>query len=77
MNAAPSDDALQIHAQACARDEDGYIDPDLGFFVFTSAYLRRAGACCGKTCRHCPWDAAEQARAGRRSGAPAWAWDIP
>ncbi|GJM23252.1 MAG: hypothetical protein DHS20C15_31670 [Planctomycetota bacterium] len=72
MNVPPSPRALELHALACERGDDGYVDPEHGFFVFSSAALRRAGACCGRTCRHCPWDAGEQARAGREAGAPAW-----
>lgn len=26
-----------------------------GFYVFTAAYHRRRGACCGSGCRHCPF----------------------
>ncbi len=47
--------ADELHAQAVARNEDGYIDPDSGLFVLTSAYLSRR-PCCGNRCRHCPWD---------------------
>ena len=69
---APSPRALAAHASACERGEHGYMDPDLGLFVFTSVYLRLTGRCCGNTCRHCPFDAGEQELAGRRPGAPAW-----
>lgn len=26
------------------------------YVVFTAAYHRRRGYCCGSGCRHCPWD---------------------
>ena len=25
------------------------------YLVFTEAYHRRRGTCCGSGCRHCPW----------------------
>ncbi|KAG8556052.1 hypothetical protein GDO81_017910 [Engystomops pustulosus] len=35
--------------------QDGYTDPQTGYFVFTRlAHLRR-GKCCGSACRHCPF----------------------
>ncbi len=33
--------------------EDYYLER--GFLVFTAAYLRRRGFCCGNGCRHCPY----------------------
>lgn len=33
---------------------DFYFDPD-GLMVFTAAYHRRRGYCCGNDCRHCPY----------------------
>jgi hypothetical protein len=53
------------HAAAEARGEAGYMDPRTGLFVMTAGYLRRRGYCCGKGCRHCPYPAQEQRRAGR------------
>jgi hypothetical protein len=53
-------DASEIarrHDAAVARGEPGYVDPATGLFVLTSAYLRERGSCCGKGCRHCPYDA--------------------
>jgi len=35
-------------------DEDFYYDGP--FLVFTAAYLRKRGNCCGNDCRHCPYD---------------------
>ena len=34
--------------------EDFYYDGP--FAVFTAAYLRKRGTCCGNGCRHCPYD---------------------
>ncbi len=58
--------ARAAHDAADARNQDGYIDPDTGLFVMTAGRLRRQGVCCGRGCRHCPWPAEEQRRAGRR-----------
>lgn len=46
---------LAAHEAAVARDEPGYLDPDTGLFVFTSAYLLVRGTCCDSECRHCPY----------------------
>jgi hypothetical protein len=35
-------------------EEDFYYDGP--FVVFTAAYLRKRGTCCGNGCRHCPYD---------------------
>ncbi|MGM0557749.1 MAG: DUF5522 domain-containing protein [Myxococcota bacterium] len=70
----PTDEALEIHAEACASGEAGYLDPESGLFVMTSVYLSDQGACCGSGCRHCPFSKAEQRAAGRPKGAPAWPW---
>lgn len=72
--AEPSPAALARHAAACDRGEGGYLDPDSGLFVLSSHGLRARGACCGMGCRHCPWPRAEQQRAGRPGGVPAWPW---
>ena len=32
---------------------DYYIEN--GYWVFTAAYLRARGYCCGSGCRHCPY----------------------
>ena len=32
-----------------------YIDPDTGYDVWTSQYLRDRGFCCNGGCRHCPY----------------------
>jgi hypothetical protein len=62
MNDAADDDAglgaqiLRAHAQAIADGEDGYLDPSTGLFVLTADYLTRRGHCCGRGCRHCPYN---------------------
>lgn len=53
------------HDVAAARGDAGYLDPTTGLFVLTATYLRTRGYCCGNGCRHCPYPADEQARAGR------------
>jgi len=35
-------------------DEDFYSEGP--FLVFTAAYHRKRGYCCGSGCRHCPYD---------------------
>jgi hypothetical protein len=54
------------HDGAESRGELSYRDPRTGYQVFTAATLRGRGSCCGSGCRHCPWPAEEQRRAGRR-----------
>lgn len=53
------------HDRACAEGKPGYMDPQTGLFVMTASYLKAKGRCCGSGCRHCPYDADEQRRAGR------------
>jgi hypothetical protein len=72
----PSPAALLAHRAACERGDAGYIDPDTRLFVMTSVFLAARGNCCGNGCRHCPWPASEQARAGRRN-VPAWPFRRP
>ena len=43
--------------------EDYYFEG--GLLVFTARYHLRRGYCCGSGCRHCPYAADEQRRAGR------------
>lgn len=57
--------AQRAHDEAVERGENGYRDPDTGFFVMTEAYLRARGKCCGSGCRHCPYPADQQRAAGR------------
>jgi hypothetical protein len=47
------------HDAAVAAGEAGYVDPDTGLFVFTAAYHRARGSCCGSGCRHCPYGSYE------------------
>jgi hypothetical protein len=56
-----------LHQAACKRKQNGYSDPETGFFVLTEYYLAQRGHCCGAGCRHCPYDADEQRRAGRET----------
>ena len=51
-----SDEAGRRHDAAVAAGEPGYLDPDTGLFVLTAAYLSSRGECCGRGCRHCPYD---------------------
>ena len=60
-----SERVLLAHAEAIARGEDGYIDPETGLFVMTADHLRARGRCCGSGCRHCPYSVEEQDAAGR------------
>lgn len=53
------------HDAAVDRREAMYKDPQTGLWVQTSRQLASLGACCGRGCRHCPYPAAEQRRAGR------------
>ena len=55
----------RLHSLACQRRDNGYIDPNTGFFVLSAHYLNQRGACCGSGCRHCPYSGEEQSRAGR------------
>lgn len=36
------------------ENRDYYVNED-GRVVFTEAYLRQRGYCCGNGCRHCPY----------------------
>jgi len=60
-------DALQValHERAVARGATYYVDPRSGMYIFTALGLRRQQHCCGSGCLHCPFDEAEQRRAGR------------
>ncbi len=46
----------QLHEEACARGEMGYIDPETGYWVFSKLAHEKRGKCCGSACRHCPFD---------------------
>ena len=70
----PTPGFVEVHARACADGRDHYIDPQTGYLVMTSVYLRAQDGCCGNGCRHCPWPRTEQLRAGRPERSPAWPW---
>jgi hypothetical protein len=44
------------HDAAVEAGEPGYLDPDTGYFVFTAVELLARGECCGRGCRHCPFE---------------------
>ena len=46
---------FEIHQQACVNKQDSYIDPETGYDVLTSYYLKNRGYCCTNKCRHCPY----------------------
>jgi hypothetical protein len=60
-----SEAARAAHDAAVEAGADTYRDPGSGLLVMTAPTLARRGSCCGSGCRHCPYPAAEQARAGR------------
>jgi ATP-binding cassette subfamily B (MDR/TAP) protein 1 len=45
----------ELHRAACDAGRDTYIDPASGYQVLTSKALLKQGACCGNSCRHCPY----------------------
>jgi len=46
---------LSAHKAALERNEDGYIDPGTGWWVFSASYLADRQVCCLSGCRHCPY----------------------
>ena len=46
----------QMHDLAVSRGARTYLDPETGFLVMTSEFLKSKGSCCESGCRHCPWD---------------------
>lgn len=48
-------DIDELHRAACNDGRDTYIDPVSGYQVLTSKALLKQGACCGNSCRHCPY----------------------
>jgi Family of unknown function (DUF5522) len=48
-------EVLARHAAAVRAGAPGYEDPESRLFVFTAAYHRARGECCGRDCRHCPY----------------------
>jgi len=49
-------DIEELHNLACKNNQNSYIDPKTGFFVFTENFHRNRGKCCGNKCRHCPYN---------------------
>ncbi len=47
--------ALRRRPSPRAGPGEFYFDAATGYVVFTAAYHRRRGYCCGSGCRHCPW----------------------
>ena len=39
--------------ESLVEGEDFYMDGE--YLVFTAAYHRKRGYCCGSRCRHCPY----------------------
>ena len=50
-----AEEIVRAHDAAIAAGEPGYLDPETGYFVFTSATLLANGECCESGCRHCPY----------------------
>ena len=46
---------VEVHREACRRNEEYYIDPESGLLVFSAIYLKNRGYCCESGCRHCPY----------------------
>jgi hypothetical protein len=59
--------AMIEHRRAVEAGDVTYLDPDTGYQVLTGPALLARGYCCGNGCRHCPYPAEEQLRAGRPS----------
>lgn len=64
------EEILAAHRAALAFGEDGYIDPDSGNWVFTSASHLRRGHCCESGCRHCPYVTDDDLRTKLEPGVP-------
>jgi hypothetical protein len=65
VSTEPVHPAVAAHDRAAQAGRPTYIDPDSGYLVFTASALAARGECCGSGCRHCPYPADEQQRAGR------------
>jgi len=50
-----SPDIDRLHLAASEAGRETYIDPATGYQVLTSKALLKQGACCGNSCRHCPY----------------------
>lgn len=42
--------------EACEKREKFYTDPATGYLVFSAYGAQERGWCCGRGCRHCPYD---------------------
>ena len=65
MSSEWSPEVIAAHDAAMKSGQGGYMDPESGLFVLTKMQLRMRGHCCGQGCRHCPYTAEEQFKAGR------------
>lgn len=45
----------ELEREASQAKEDNYVDPDTGYLVMTSFFLKNRGYCCDNGCRHCPY----------------------
>lgn len=45
----------ELDRKASAEKQDQYIDPNTGYLVMTSFFLKNRGYCCENGCRHCPY----------------------
>ncbi len=54
----------QLHELAIRSGQDTYRDPGSGYQVLTRRALLNRGACCGNSCRHCPYGHINVAGAG-------------
>jgi len=45
----------RLAAEASARGEENYTDPETGRIVLTEYAHRKRGYCCQSGCRHCPY----------------------
>ena len=49
-------DIEDIHKNACLNKQTFYFDPNINLNVMTQyAHIKR-GTCCGRKCRHCPYN---------------------
>jgi len=47
---------MAAHDAAMELGLKTYTDPDTGYTVFTAGSHLKRGTCCGKICRHCPYN---------------------
>lgn len=43
------------HNLSITLGQEGYLDPETGYFVFNAKALADNGKCCAMECRHCPF----------------------